>query len=87
MDSPTRASGVAVSVLVAATGSVLLLLPGHSRPRPVPGTGGSAVLVVRAARPAAAVQGPAAAVRGPGRPGLARAPHQRGTGDAGKSPR
>ncbi len=40
MDSPTRVSGVAVSVLVAATGSVLLLLPGHARPRPAPGTGG-----------------------------------------------
>ncbi len=29
MDSPTRGSGIALSVLVAATASVLLLLPGH----------------------------------------------------------
>jgi hypothetical protein len=32
MDSLTKGSGVAVSVLVAATASVLLLLPGHPRP-------------------------------------------------------
>ena len=31
MDSVTKGSGVAVSVLVAATASVLLLLPGHPR--------------------------------------------------------
>ena len=31
MDSLTKGSGVAVSVLVAATASVLLLLPGHPR--------------------------------------------------------
>ena len=78
MDSPTRASGVAVSVLVAATGSVLLLLPGHPGPRPGPGTGGGgAVLVLRAARPAAEVQGPAPAVRAPGVPAP---PRERGCG-------
>ena len=31
MDSVTRGSGIAISVLVAATASVLLLLPGKPR--------------------------------------------------------
>ena len=39
MDSVTKGSAIAVSVLVAATASVLLLVPGHSRADHWPGTG------------------------------------------------
>ena len=39
MDSVTKGSGIAVSVLVAATASVLLLVPGHSRAGYWRGTG------------------------------------------------
>jgi hypothetical protein len=49
MDSLTKASGVAVSVLVAATASVLLLLPGHPRMRTSRGAGMTPAVMVASA--------------------------------------
>ncbi len=49
MDSLTKASGVAVSMLVAATASVLLLLPGHPRMRTSRGTGMTPAVMVASA--------------------------------------
>jgi hypothetical protein len=49
MDSLTKASGVAVSMLVAATASVLLLLPGHPRMRTSRGTGMTPAIMVASA--------------------------------------
>jgi hypothetical protein len=48
MTSLTRPPRVAASVLIAATGSVLLLVPGPSRPHHAPPPGRGAVMVVRA---------------------------------------
>jgi len=45
----TKASGVAVSVLVAATASVLLLLPGHPRMRTSRGAGMTPAVMVASA--------------------------------------
>ncbi len=46
MDSLTKGSGIAVSMLVAATASVLLLLPGHPRAGSLrdPGPSGGAMM-------------------------------------------
>ncbi len=49
MDSLTKASGVAVSMLVAATASVLLLLPAHPRMRTSRGTGTTPAVMVASA--------------------------------------
>jgi hypothetical protein len=49
MDSLTKASGVAVSVLVAATASVLLLLPTHPRLRTSRGAGMTPAVMVSSA--------------------------------------
>ena len=49
MDSVTKASGVAVSMLVAATASVLLLLPGPPRLRAPRGTGTTPAVMVASA--------------------------------------
>ena len=58
MGSVTKGSGIAVSALVAATASVLLLVPGHARAGYWRGTGTSrGVMVVSAA--AASPSGPA----------------------------
>lgn len=56
MDSLTKASGVAVSVLVAATASVMLLLPTHPRLRTSRGAGMTPAIMVSSAtaRPPAA---------------------------------
>jgi hypothetical protein len=64
MDSLTKASGVAVSMLVAATASVLLLLPGHPRVRTSRGAGMTPAVMVASAtatppRPAVALSGAA----------------------------
>jgi hypothetical protein len=65
MDSLTKASGVAVSVLVAATASVLLLLPGHPRMRTSRGAGMTPAVMVASAtatpprRPAPTLSGAA----------------------------
>ena len=45
MDSVTRSSGIALSVLIAATASILLLLPGKAAGSwPGPGTSGHVVM-------------------------------------------
>ncbi len=64
MDSLTKASGVAVSMLVAATASVLLVLPGHPRVRTSRGAGMTPAVMVASAtatphRPALALSGAA----------------------------
>jgi hypothetical protein len=46
MDSLTKASGVAVSILVAATASVMLLLPTHPRLRTSRGAGMTPAIMV-----------------------------------------
>ena len=73
MGSVTKGSGIAVSALVAATASVLLLVPGHTRAGYWRGTGTSrGVMVVSAA--AASPSGTA----GPsGRRPAAAPPHDR----------
>ncbi len=55
MDSMTKASGVTVSMLVAATASVLLLLPAHPRMRTSRGAGMTPAIMVASAtaRPSA----------------------------------
>ena len=49
MDSLTKASGVAVSMLVAATASVLLVLPAHPRMRTSRGAGMTPAIMVASA--------------------------------------
>jgi hypothetical protein len=49
MDSLTKASGVAVSMLVAATASVMLLLPTHPRLRTSRGAGMTPAIMVASA--------------------------------------
>jgi hypothetical protein len=49
MDSLTKASGVAVSMLVAATASVMLLLPTHPRLRTSRGSGMTPAIMVASA--------------------------------------
>ena len=49
MNSVTRGSGIALSVLVAATASVLLLVPGHPRAGSWRGTGGPGGVMVATA--------------------------------------
>jgi hypothetical protein len=49
MDSLTKASGVAVSMLVAATASVLLVLPAHPRLRTSRGAGMTPAIMVASA--------------------------------------
>lgn len=49
MDSVTKASGVAVSILVAATASVLLVLPAHLRLRTSRGAGMTPAIMVASA--------------------------------------
>ncbi len=51
MDSLTKGSGIAVSVLVAATASVLLLVPGHPGTTNWQGAGTSRGVVVVSAEP------------------------------------
>ena len=59
MDSVTKGSGIAVSALIAATASVLLLVPGHPRAGYWPGTGTSrGVMVVSAAASPSGTAGP-----------------------------
>jgi hypothetical protein len=53
MHSLTKVSGIAVSVLVAATASVLLLLPGHPRMRTSRGAGMTPAIMVASATPPA----------------------------------
>ena len=72
MDSLTRGSGIAVSVLVAATASILLLLP--ARPAATPSAGATSGGITTAS--AAATSSPVAprprAARPATRPGAAR---------------
>ncbi len=82
MHSLTKASGVAVSVLVAATASVLLLLPGHSRMRTSRGAGMTPAIMVASATPPP--PGPTLAVSGAAQsclPPAAPAQHCRASGD------
>ena len=96
MDSVTKGSGIAVSVLVAATASVLLLVPGHSRAGYWQGTGtarGGMVISAAAApagpggwRPAAGPPGrdrPAAGPPGRDRPAAGPRPACRAAGAPG----
>jgi len=58
MDSVTRGSGIALSVLVAATASVLLLLPGNPADSWGPGTPGRVVMASAAATSSSGTPGP-----------------------------
>jgi hypothetical protein len=84
MDSLTKASGVAVSMLVAATASVMLLLPAHPRMRASRGAGMTPAIMVASAtaRPPA---GQPLAVGGSARrclPPAAPSEHCRVSGDS-----
>jgi hypothetical protein len=83
MQSLTKASGIAVSVLVAATASVLLVLPGHPRMRTSRGTGMTPAIMVASATPP--LPGPTLAVSGAAHgclPPAAPAQHCRAWGDS-----
>jgi hypothetical protein len=83
MHSLTKVSGIAVSVLVAATASVLLLLPGHPRMRTSRGAGMTPAIMVASATPPA--PGPTLAVSGAAQgclPPAAPAQHCRALGDS-----
>jgi hypothetical protein len=88
MDSLTKGSGIAVSVLVAATASVLLLLPGHPRAGSWrgPGTSGGVVVASAAATsssgtpPGPGRRHPAASTPAPDRPAAGSRPFCRATG-------
>jgi hypothetical protein len=55
MDSLTRGSGIAVSVLVAATASILLLLPAHPEATPSAGATSAGITTASAAATSAPV--------------------------------
>jgi hypothetical protein len=83
MHSLTKVSGIAVSVLVAATASVLLLLPGHPRMRTSRGAGMIPAIMVASATPPA--PGPTLAVSGAAQhclPPAAPAQYCRASGDS-----
>ncbi len=83
MDSLTKASGVAVSMLVAATASVLLLLPGHPRMRTSRGTGMTPAIM--AASATASPPGPSPVLSGAADrclPPAAPSQHCRASGDS-----
>ncbi len=87
MDSLTKGSGIAVSVLVAATASVLLLVPGHPQAGYWRGTGTSrGVMVVSAAASPSDTAGPGGSRTGtpaPDRPAAGRRAACRATGAHG----
>ena len=83
MDSLTKASGVAVSMLVAATASVLLLLPGHPRMRTSRGAGMTPAVMVASAT--ATPPGPSPVLSGAAHrclPPVAPTQHCRVSGDS-----
>ena len=71
MESVTKGSGIAVSVLVAATASVLLLVPGHSRAGYWRGTGPArGGMVISAVAAPSGTAGPGGGARRPDRPAV-----------------
>ena len=83
MGSLTKASGVAVSMLVAATASVLLLLPGHPRMRTSRGAGMTPAVMVASAT--ATPPGPSPVLSGAAHrclPPVALTQHCRVSGDS-----
>jgi hypothetical protein len=70
MDSLTRGSGIAVSMLVAATASVLLLLPGHPRAGSLrdPGPSGGAMMASAVVTSSLDTPRPGGGTRPPARP-------------------
>jgi hypothetical protein len=79
MDSLTKGSGIAVSALIAATATVLLLLPGH--PRAAPGVMmATAAATSSSGTPEPSLRLPATSTPAPGRPAAGARPACRATG-------
>lgn len=79
MDSLTKGSGIAVSALIAATATVLLLLPGH--PRAAPGVMmATAAATSSSGTPEPSLQLPDTSTPAPGRPAAGARPACRATG-------
>lgn len=79
MDSLTKGSGIAVSALIAATATVLLLLPGH--PRAAPGVMmATAAATSSSGTPEPSPRLPATSTPAPGRPAAGARPACRATG-------
>ncbi len=90
MDSLTKGSGIAVSALIAATASVVLLLPGHPRTGSWQSTGTSGGVMVASAAATSAPSPPqpggrlpAASMPAPARPAASSHPACRSTGVPG----
>jgi len=82
MDSLTKGSGIAVSALIAATATVLLLLPGH--PRAAPGVMmATAAATSSPGTPEPGPRPPATSTPAPGRPAAGWRPACGATGAPG----